>query len=135
MSSTYHPQSDGQSEVLNKCLEMYLCCFVFDRPTTWVSYLPWAEYWYNTSVHEAIRMSPFKAVYGRDPPTLIKATAAVDTPGDVVQLLQDRDQILQLLRDHLLRAQLRMKKYADKRRIDASFSIGELVYVKLQPYR
>lgn len=35
MSSAYHPQSDGQSEVVNKCLEMFLMCFTFNNPKAW----------------------------------------------------------------------------------------------------
>lgn len=61
MNSSYHPQSDGQFEVLNKCLEMYLRCYVFDQPQQWVKYLSWAEYWYNTAFHTSIGMTPFKA--------------------------------------------------------------------------
>ena len=44
MSSSYHPQIDGQTEALNKCLEMYLRCYVSDEPHHWVHFLSWAEF-------------------------------------------------------------------------------------------
>ena len=43
-STPYHLQTDGQTEALNKCLEMYLRCFVADTPHQWTIILPWAEY-------------------------------------------------------------------------------------------
>jgi hypothetical protein len=49
MSSNYHPQTDGKSEVVNKCLENYLRCFTQDRPKQWLMWSPWAEFWYNTT--------------------------------------------------------------------------------------
>lgn len=49
MSTSYHPQTDGQTEIVKKCLENYLCCFTQDRPKQWSSWLLWAEYWYNTT--------------------------------------------------------------------------------------
>jgi len=39
MSSAYHPQSDDQSEAFNRCLEMYLQCFVYDNPKSWLKLL------------------------------------------------------------------------------------------------
>jgi len=43
MSSAYHPQSDGQYEALNKCLEMYLRSFVGENPKKLSEFLTWAE--------------------------------------------------------------------------------------------
>jgi hypothetical protein len=44
MSSLYHPQTDGQTERLNQCLETYLRCDVHASPTKWFSWLPLAEF-------------------------------------------------------------------------------------------
>jgi len=71
MSSAYHPQSDGQTEALNKCVECYLCCFVSENTKTWSDWLPWVKYWYNSAFHTSVGMTPFKIVYGCDPPTLV----------------------------------------------------------------
>jgi hypothetical protein len=67
MSSSYHPQSDGQTEIVNKSLENYLRCFAQDQPKKWFSWLPWAEFWYNTTWNAAIQMTPFEVVYGVPP--------------------------------------------------------------------
>jgi hypothetical protein len=51
LSSAYHPQTDGQTEVINRSLEGYLRSFVGDRPRDWLRWLSLAEWAYNTYVH------------------------------------------------------------------------------------
>jgi len=69
-SSNYHPQSDDQTEVVNRTLEQYLHCFSSDQPKGWIEWLAWAEYGYNTAIHSYTKVSPFEAVYGVPPPTM-----------------------------------------------------------------
>lgn len=67
-STAYHPQSDGQTEVVNKIMETFLRCFINGKPSSLAQWLPWVEFWYNTSFQVSINCSPFKVVYGREPP-------------------------------------------------------------------
>lgn len=69
-SSAYHPQSDGQTEVVNRSVEHFLRCYVADKPTNWTELLHWAEWWYNTTFHATIKMTLFQAVYGTPPPSI-----------------------------------------------------------------
>ena len=63
MNSSYHPQTDGQTEVVNRTLEQYLRCFAGLQPQKWVEWVPWAKFSYNTSTHSSTKFSPFEAVY------------------------------------------------------------------------
>lgn len=133
-STAYHPQTDGQSERVNQCLEQYLRCAVQDNPRHWKKWLSLAEFWYNSSFHSALGGSPFKALYKTEPnfggmPNLTVADESVSTEATLEYQAQT-----ELLRAQLVRAQLRMKHYADRNRTERQFQVGEQVLLKLQPY-
>jgi hypothetical protein len=75
LSSAFRPQTDGQSEVTNRVLGVYLRCLAGDRPRSWLRWLPWAGFCFNTSYQSALRTTPFKVVFGRDPPTFCCLTS------------------------------------------------------------
>ncbi|XP_052879082.1 transposon Tf2-1 polyprotein isoform X1 [Gossypium arboreum] len=133
--TAYHPQTDGQTEILNKCLESYLRCMTGEKPTAWASWLSLAEWWYNTTYHSAIQTTPYEALYGQDPPLHLPYLAGASPVASVDRTLQHREVLRQVLKFHLTRAQDRMKQMADKHRSEREFQVGDLVYLKLQPYR
>ena len=94
MSSSYHPQTDGQSEVVNRCVEQYLRCYAHHHPRKWSFFLPWAEFWYNTTYHASTGMTPFQALYGRLPPNIPHYLMGTTPVHAVDQNLAFRDAIL-----------------------------------------
>jgi hypothetical protein len=133
-TTAYHPQTDGQSERVNQCLEMFLRCMIQDDPTQWKNWLPMAEFWYNSAVHTSLGCSPFKALYGHEPNMGAMPDMADFTDPHVGDVIRDRAQLIELLKKHLTAAQLRMKRFADKNRTEKSFQVGDNVLLKLQPY-
>jgi len=134
MSSSYHPQTDGPTERLNQCLEGFLRCSVHSCPKQWAKWLPHAEFWYNTSYHSALGRSPFEVLYDH---TLrhfgITNEAQAHAP-ELDQWLLERHLLQDVIQHQLHRAQQRMKQYADQHRSERELSVGDMVYLKLQPY-
>ncbi|GKD06401.1 putative reverse transcriptase domain-containing protein [Tanacetum coccineum] len=64
MSTTYHPQTDGQSERIIQTLKDMLRACVIDFGKGWVNHLPLVEFSYNNSYHASIKAAPFEALYG-----------------------------------------------------------------------
>jgi transposase InsO family protein len=94
MSSAYHPLPDSQSERVNKVIIMYLRCLTGDNPKEWLRWLSWAEFCYNTSYHQSINTTPFKLVYGRDPPLMKTYSPGDAATPSVDKLLAECDDFL-----------------------------------------
>lgn len=102
MSTSYHQQTDGQTECVNKCLEIYLRCFIHACPNYWSQFLPLAEFWYNSSYHSALDMSPFHALCSHEPRHLgIEVASACKIL--LLEWLVERT-MQQVLKQHLHRA-------------------------------
>nr|GFA89680.1 putative reverse transcriptase domain-containing protein [Tanacetum cinerariifolium] len=65
MSTTYHPQTDGQSERTIQMMKDMLRACVIDFSSSWDRHLPLVEFSYNNIYHARIKAAPFEALYGR----------------------------------------------------------------------
>ena len=84
--------------MVNKSLEHYLKAFAADKPTTWVEWLPLAEFWFNTNFHVATKMTPFEALYGYPSPRVLDYVASTTRVRAVDLLHKGRQQLLSLLK-------------------------------------
>lgn len=128
MSTSYHPQTDGQTERVNQCLEAYLRCFVHACPQKWKDWLALAEFWYNTSYHSSLEKTPFEILYGQQPRHLGTDVVESCAIPDLNTLLAERKIMVQLLQQQLTRVQQSQKHQADKNMTERSFEVGELVF-------
>lgn len=103
-STAYHPQTDGQTERVNQCLESYLRCMVFQEPKHWAKWLATSEWWYNTSYHSSLNMTPFEALYHYPPPMIGEFVLTNETCPAARLTLQEREHMVQQLKTNLLAA-------------------------------
>jgi hypothetical protein len=107
--SAFHPQTDSQSEVTNKIVTVYLRCLNGYRPRSWLWWLPWAEYCYNTSFQSALKATPFEVVYGCPPLPMLPFQPGSTRVAIVDCQLRDRDTFIAEIKERLLQAQALMK--------------------------
>nr|GEV52574.1 retrotransposable element Tf2 [Tanacetum cinerariifolium] len=138
MSTAYHPQTDGQTEVVNRSLECYLRCMCGEKPKEWSKWLSLAEWWYNTNYHTTLNTTPYEVLYGQKPPIHIPYVSGESRVDTLDKTLIAREEVIQALRFHLKRTQDRMKMQANKNRSKREFivvqaKIGAVAYKLILP--
>jgi hypothetical protein len=131
MSSAFHPQSNGQFEAANKVITMLLRCLSDDRPREWLRWIPWTEFCYNSGFQSSLKTSPFRVVYGRDPPSVRTYTPGEAHLPTIHQQLTERDEFLAEIQERLELAQQRYNAYYDRNHRDVEYQVGQWVWLRL----
>ena len=117
LSTSHHPQTDGQTERVNQALEQYLRCFVNYQQDDWVAHLSTAEFSYNNTVHASTKISPFYANYGYHPRfDFVKPTESHTRVPAAEEKVEQLQGISEILKETLFEAQNTIKLYADRKR-------------------
>jgi len=132
MTTAFHPQSDGQTEAANRVIAMYLRCFTGDRPRDWLRWLPWAEFTYNTAYQSSLRETPFRVVYGRDPPTIRSYEPGDTRVAAVAKTMAERAAFLEDVKYRLEQAQATQKRVYDKSHRRVAYAVGDWVLLRLR---
>jgi hypothetical protein len=132
MSTAFHPQTDGQSEAANRVIIMYLRCLTGDRPRQWVRWLPWAEFVFNTAYQSSLRDTPFRVVYGREPPTIRSYEPGDSRVPAVARSMEEREAFLEDVRYRLAQAQQVQKRAYDANHRQVSYQVGDWALLRLR---
>lgn len=135
MSTAYHPQTDGQSERTIQTLEDMLRACAIDFGGSWDRHLPLIEFSYNNSYHTSIKCAPFEALYGRKCRSPLCWAEIGDSQITGPEIIQETTDKIFKIKDRLIAARDRQKKYADKRRRPLEFSVGDMVLLKVSPWK
>jgi hypothetical protein len=134
-STTFHPQIDGQTERVNQIIEDMLRACALDYGSSWDENLPYAEFSYNNSHQASIEMAPFQALYGRKCTTPLLWSGVGERSLFGPDIIKDAEEKVRLIRDRLKIAQSRQKSYADSKRREVTYEVGDRAYLRVSPLR
>ena len=129
-STAFHPQTDGQSEVMIRTLETVLRPYVERYPTKWSEYLGFAEFAINNSVNSTTGYSPAYLVYGQNPNVVDFLEIGKTSVESVNEMVTRMGEAMRQAKHNYSRAQHSMCKFANRKRRKVTYRVGEKVLVK-----
>ncbi|KAK1602077.1 hypothetical protein QYE76_017120 [Lolium multiflorum] len=137
-SSSSHPQTDGQTEVVNRSLSTLLRTLVKTNLKSWEDCLPHAEFAYNRAKHSTTSRSPFMIVYGFEPPTALDILPLplhertnMDFDERTTAMKKLHEETRATIQEHVLRQATRLNAKKKER----VFEEGDLVWIHLRKER
>jgi hypothetical protein len=118
---------------VNQVLEDLLRACVLTNGSDWEKSLSYAEFSYNNSYQASLKMAPFEALYGRKYRTPLMWSEVGERTFFVPAAIVEAEENVAKVRENLKITQSRQKSYADQKRKDVSFEVGEHVYLKVSP--
>ena len=137
-SSAYHPQMDGQTEVVNRSLGDLLRSLVTEHHSSWDNILPQAEFAYNNSVNRSTGKSPFQVVYGMQP----RGVSELWDSGQIATSSASAEEFVEAMRElhNQVKQRLQDSSQEYKHRVDQNwrqiqFEVGDLILAHLRKKR
>ena len=130
LSSSWHPESDGQTERVHRTIEQVLRAYIQSDENAWEDLLPAAELAYNCTVHNSTGLTPFEVMIGENPlraadlDIVDELSPTISPP--MTKLFQ---QLVDRAAAHILEAQAAQQYYANKHRRDVQFRVGDKVWL------
>ncbi|GJZ98170.1 putative reverse transcriptase domain-containing protein [Tanacetum coccineum] len=135
MSTTYHPETDGQSERTIPMLEDMLRACVLDYGKGWDRHLPLVEFLYNNSYHTSIKAAPFEALYGRKCRSPICWAEVGDSQLTGPEIIYETIEKIVQIKSRIQAAHDRQRSYANVRRKRLEFYVGDKIMLKVSPWK
>jgi hypothetical protein len=137
-SPAYHPQIDGQTEVVNRSLGDLLRSLVTEHHSSWDNVLPQEKFAYNDSVNRRIGKSPFEIIYGKQPrgvSELRDSEQIITKSASVEEFAEAMEELHRRVKQRLLESNQEYKHREDKHRRQLQFKVGDLVLAHLRRER
>ncbi|KAI0992290.1 hypothetical protein K3495_g15896 [Podosphaera aphanis] len=133
LSTSYHPQTDGQTERANRTLEVYLKHYVNYYQDDWVKHLALAEFCANNHTNASTGVTPFFASFGHHPRLDFRPESEAPKDRDMTEFVSRMENIHKYCSEQIQLAQAFQCSYANERRLPAPrYQVGDRVYLSLK---
>nr|GEW26515.1 putative nucleotidyltransferase, ribonuclease H [Tanacetum cinerariifolium] len=134
-STTFHPETDGQTERTIQTLKDMLRSCALEWTGNWDEYLCLMEFAYNKSWHASIKAAPYELLYGRKCREPICWNEVSERVIEGPELIEVTNKKVTVAKEKLKEARSRQKSYADRHRRELAFNPGDRVFLKVSPCR